>query len=226
MGEETEIQSSQQDPIMTDSIVTKKQIIDACFISDDAKFRIDAILSFDDECNNGHNTFAITATTYTKSRNGSWVYESGGCLHDKVKKYFPQYAHLIKWHLCETDGPMYYIANTLYHAGDKDHWGLRKGEFKHNRDAEGNLKWRLPYLSQDTIYSMEKPNPIIVEYEPQGITGEGKERDFDAARSCASWPEATDQELMSDNLKEVLEARLPGLMKEFREDMEKLGFTW
>lgn len=52
---------------------------------------------------------------------------------------------------------------------------------------------------------------------------EGKERDLNAARHCAIWPGATDEELMADNLKEKLEARLPALMEEFRRDMFELG---
>jgi hypothetical protein len=80
---------------------------------------------FDDECGNGHNTFAITAhVTVPKKRD--WV--ACGCLHDDICKAFPELAHLIKWHLCSTDGPMHYIANTVYLASDRDHWGLREGE--------------------------------------------------------------------------------------------------
>jgi hypothetical protein len=52
----------------------------------------------------------------------------GGCIHDELTKYFPELAHLIKWHLCSTDGPMHYVSNTMYHASDRDHNGKRKGE--------------------------------------------------------------------------------------------------
>lgn len=45
-----------------------------------------------------------------------WVEDSGGCIHDEVAKHFPELAHLIKWHLSSTDGPMHYVANTVYWA--------------------------------------------------------------------------------------------------------------
>lgn len=58
--------------------------------------------------------------------------------------------------------------------------------------------------------------------------GEGKERELDSARSCAVWPEATDEELSQEpeQLKAVLMARLPALMVEFKAAVESLGFTY
>lgn len=58
--------------------------------------------------------------------------------------------------------------------------------------------------------------------------GEGKARDLDAARNAAVWPDATDSELMAEpeTLKAALAARLPGLIAEFRADMEAAGFLW
>ena len=82
---------------------------------------------FDDECKNGHNTFAITADLYDGThRNGEeYVFNSMGkkryltacgCQRDLVTKHFPELAPLIKWHLTSTDGPLHYVANTVYHA--------------------------------------------------------------------------------------------------------------
>jgi len=80
-------------------------------------------LRFDDDCRNGHESFSITADEYTRGR-----LDSCGCLHERIAEVFPEFAPLIKWHLCSTDGPMHYIANTLYAAGDRDPWGRRDGE--------------------------------------------------------------------------------------------------
>lgn len=55
---------------------------------------------------------------------------------------------------------------------------------------------------------------------------EGKEREIDSARHCAVWPEATDEELSSPNLKRVLTARLPALIQEFKKDVEALGLVF
>lgn len=80
---------------------------------------------FDDELGNGHNTFAITAEVRRPNRRDV---EACGCLHDEIAQYFPELEHLIKWHLTSTDGPSHYISNTVYHASNRDHNGLAKGE--------------------------------------------------------------------------------------------------
>lgn len=94
-----------------------------------------ATVRHDDECRNGHNTFAITADLYEKhvqrgepttkhigSGKTLWV-NAGGCLHEEIARRIPELAPFIKWHLCSTDGPMHYLANTIYLAGDRDAWG-------------------------------------------------------------------------------------------------------
>ena len=55
---------------------------------------------------------------------------------------------------------------------------------------------------------------------------DSESRNLDAARRCAIWPEATDAELTSQNLRELLDARLPKLLEEFQADMQELGFTF
>jgi uncharacterized protein Usg len=77
-------------------------------------------IRFDDECGNGHNTFAITGDVRVPRKRDI---VAGGCLHDEIAKVFPELEKFIKWHLCATDGPMHYVANTVYHASDKDHNG-------------------------------------------------------------------------------------------------------
>jgi hypothetical protein len=72
-----------------------------------------AVVRFDDQCGNGHNTFSVTGTIYVGGRD-----IAGGCLHDDIGERFPELAPFIKWHLTSTDGPMHYIANTVYHAGN------------------------------------------------------------------------------------------------------------
>jgi len=84
-------------------------------------------IRFDDNCRNGHQTFAITAEVREpKTAHRDCV--ACGCLHDDVANVFPELAPLIKWHLMGTDGPMYYVANTVYHASDRDHNGRAAGD--------------------------------------------------------------------------------------------------
>ena len=70
----------------------------------------------DDECGNGHNSFTITGDIHKHGRRSDSAWLIGGCIHDKIEKHFPELAQYLKWHLCSTDGPMHYVANSLYHA--------------------------------------------------------------------------------------------------------------
>lgn len=159
------------------TIENQERTLDKRFERDGVKYLIKATVKHDDRCKNGHNTFSITGELYGSDRSDSF-----GCIHEEIAEHFPELRHLLKWHGCTTDGPLHYIANTVYRAGDRDHWG-KAGE---------------------------------------------KERDLDAARRSAIWPDATDEQLCSskEELTALLEARLPALLKEFRRDVEAFGFTY
>lgn len=259
------------------------------------KYGVGAVLSvemrFDDECKNGHNTFAITGSVVNpQAMRRSEREIAGGCLHEDIAAIFPELAHLIPWHLTSSDSPMHYIANTLYHAGNRDHWGKVKGEpsdwetfiqfgdnpIKHapgNNWTRGKLlkfiqehaplaggprydfevigidhkdrktfgtkytfggfaaEWHeCPFESEaealDFLYALNNCQPKFVKLAT--AWGEGKERDLNAARSTAIWPEASDEILSSEPavLKAALEARHADLMARFRADMEAAGFLW
>lgn len=89
---------------------------------------------FDDDCHNGHNTFAIGGEVYgpraeaVRKRGHTPEPIACGCIHDDIAAAFPELAHLIKWHLTSSDGPMHYVANAVYLAGDRDHNGKRAGD--------------------------------------------------------------------------------------------------
>lgn len=124
-----------------------KQVFQASrmFKEDGASKKIIVNVRHDDECSNGHNSFAITATIWSSKVRGDC--ESCGCLHEEIAKHFPELAHLIQWHLVDTDGPMHYFANALYFAGDLDYNGKRKGE---------------PLAWDDTVYFGNSPMPTRI----------------------------------------------------------------
>lgn len=193
-------------------------------------------LRFDDNCRNGHSSFSITADI--KKKNGT--IEACGCLHDDIKEWFPELAPLIPWHLTSTDGPMHYMANTVYAAGNRDHNGLLKGEKRQIRNGRTGIPaWKLVTLDEAgneiELYKLKKYQdaeqppiaPYRLVYVPWDRIGEGKERDLNLARQCAVWPEATDEELCSPDLPAMLAARLPGLIERFRTAMtQDCGFIW
>lgn len=237
---------------------------------------------FDDECRNGHNSFGVTADLI---EGGAVV--ACGMLHEEVADTFPELAHLIRWHGTSTDGPMHYVANTVYHASDKDSRGFRKGEpsrfdkvaYIGDSPVAYTLKdgaylrtvqqlyddgyrnfsvLAVPYPAKpgDTVtypdyYTLPPASPLpqsrpflhrdTAEQWAQALNagmvrfgemvtgyGEGKARDLDAARSCAVWPEATDEQLMlpPQELRKLLEDRLPSLIAAVRADVEAAGLLW
>ncbi len=95
------------------------------FKSYGARALIKAKIRFDDNCRNGHNTFAITGEIYIP---GARDCEACGCIHDDLAKAFPELDPMIKWHLTSSDSPMHYIANAVYHASNRDHRGKAAGE--------------------------------------------------------------------------------------------------
>lgn len=124
------------------TIVTRKLVTDPEISDYEVGFTVK--MRYDDRCGNGHNTFSITGSTVRK----------GGCLHELIAKHFPELAHMIKWHLVSSDGPLHYIANTIYWA--------KKGNLEYARNcavwedatledllSEEKLKARLPKLLED-----------------------------------------------------------------------------
>lgn len=80
-------------------------------------YKICAKVSLDDDCNNMHADFSITADVYEKTKNGRWLWVAGGCQHDLISKHFPELKRFIPLHLCSHDGsPMYPVENGTYHV--------------------------------------------------------------------------------------------------------------
>jgi len=210
------------------------------YTENETTYKLTATIRYDDSYGNGHNTFSITGAQYYKDNRGIWREDSVGCLHEIIAKQLPELAPFIKWHLTSSDGPMHYIGNTVYLAGDRDCCGLRKGERR--QIVNGRTRkpsWELVAKHRATgetipLYVLDRRTDSdtipTCEYDliwqSWDKISEGKERELDKARSAAVWPNATDEELTAPGLKERLEARLPKLMEEFRQDMEKLGFIY
>lgn len=197
------------------------------------RYKIVATVRHDDECGNGRNSFSVTGSTWRQSHPGSniWEEDAGGCIHDLIAAHFPELAPVIKWHLCSTDGPMHYVGNTTYFAGDRDCHGLRKGERRQLRNGKtGQLAWKrrdFPADMPQYIDADERPTAaVVIGYEPWERVGEGKARELDAARRVAVWPEATDAELTAPDLEQRLRERLPALMIEFKRAVESLGLVY
>lgn len=142
-------------------------------------YTIKAFVRYDDTCKNGHNDFAITGEIWHRGR-----IDMCGCIHTEITKHFPDLVKFLKWHLTSTDGPMHYIANTIYWA--------EEGNYENARDS---AVW--PEAS-DKAFVIEPAEAV------------GKERHIESKES----------------LRKALLVRLPGLMLEFKDAVEELGFIY
>lgn len=171
------------------------------------------VLRYDDRCGNGHNTFSITVSSKAQYRNSF-----GGCMHDEIRKVFPEYRHLIKWHLVSVDGPMHYIANTLYFAQDQKVPTLAK-----LKEAERLLEAYKEATKDEPceVFAATYMKELASLRAGVSIARSRYERaegpNLKSARSSACAPRATIEQLQS---KEWLEARLPKLLADFYQAME------
>lgn len=229
-------------------IKNQKKEITVDFVENGKPYKLVIKLRYDDECNNGHNTFSITANRY--GQNGSWAF---GCLHEDIEKYASHLEKYIKWHLTTSNGPLYYVENALYHARDTDYDGLRAGEYGCykikvlcNLHEDSDIIMCVYTTSVCYVNALNNPNLTKVNVREQekldkflkGLNpdlnprmekvflkyslSKGKPLDLQAARNTAVWPEAE----LEDFTKEKLLARLPSLMLEFQADMLELGFEY
>ena len=211
-----------------ESVLTKKQVktFKRAYVEDGREYVLIAKVRYDDECGNGHNTFAITGEIW-RAKNRQPIgrdCESCGCIHDDIAKHLPELAPYIKWHLVSSDGPMHYIANTVYHAqsyGSRYAWVYYTGP----QDPLGieDVKERLlGYEKADKAKAAEGQPGYRVVWDEKTA----KVANLDHARSTAVWPDATDEDLLAPGLEERLQARLPRLMEEFKAAIESLGFVY
>lgn len=137
-------------------------------------------MRFDDNCRNGAMSFAMTGSVKEPGARDSSM---AGCIHGELAKYFPEVAHLIKWHLTDTRYPLHYAANAIYHASNQDHSGYAAGEpcqwdtklkfgdfpisFKVGRKFR---EWLFAALNFNRTAA--KANPDYVRFEPVAVEHE------------------------------------------------------
>lgn len=210
------------------STLTKKQVkvFKKSYTENGREYVLIANVRYDDECGNGHNTFAVTGEVW-RAKNGQPIgrdCESCGCIHEDIANHLPELAPYLKWHLVSSDGPMYYIANTVYHAlahGPKYAWVYYTGPQDPLKIKEADERC-LGYVKADQARETEGKPGYRVEWDQKSA----RVANLDHARTSAVWPDATDEELTAPGLKARLQARLPKLMEEFKTAIEQLGFTY
>ena len=194
------------------------------YTQDGTTYKLTATVRYDDSCGNGHNSFAITGEQYQKAKNGLWREDSFGCLHEGIAKHFPRLAPFIKWHHMNSDGPMHYIANTVWHAqehGPTHAWVYYEGT-QDPLKIEEVKKRLLGYVEAPQARKCEGRPGYTVKWDDKTV----KVRNLDYAREAAIWPDATDEDLTLPGLEDRLQARLPKLIEEFQAALVELGLIY
>jgi hypothetical protein len=199
---------------LPDSVRTlsnKKTVIKTFVAANGENSRLDITLRWDDDCKNGQNTFYCTGTLSVQSPlSQGFKAVASGCIHDEIAQYAPELAHVLPYHLVDANGPMHYLVNSLFLAGDRDCWGNNK-DVQVRHKTENTLKWRLPVSPFTSVYAAAKPEPRIRHFVP--VLGRGKERELDTIRHVLVWPDATDEQLSQPEpeLRKLLAKTFPGL---------------
>lgn len=90
------------------------------FIEDGSKMKIQVYVKLDDECKNGHCDFGITGTVWRLSKNGRWITDRCGCIHEDIVKHFHMLEKFIPLHTCNYLGhPLYPVENGQYFIREK-----------------------------------------------------------------------------------------------------------
>ena len=192
---------------------------------------VECAVGWDDTCQNGHNTFSVSQFhTVLKNRDGDPLDYYERAVFPRWFNDNPEFHGAERWHLFGPTGPMYYLENVIYLAGDRDHWGLRKGEEQQIRKGKtGELAWTMESSQPKYHDGPTCPEEVVtLRWKPWMRIGDGKKRELDSARSIACWPDATDEQLSVEpnELAVMLINRLPAMMAEFHDAVIKMGFRY
>ena len=117
-------------------------------------------IRLNDECQNGHQDFAITGSLYRGRITTECNLIRCGSIHDTINEYMPELKVFTRLHLCTFEGvPMHAVDNGYYHlkngftnAGPqtpefpqkyKEYYRLNSGQFAQLQQAENKLHFAI-----------------------------------------------------------------------------------
>lgn len=173
-------------------------------------------IRLNDECKNGHQDFSITGDIYKAGRPKiDKYYIAGGCIHEEIKKFFPEFNQFINLHLCDYEGiPMYAVENGFYH--------LLNG-FNNTKVEDENFKnkfceyYRLSHPQFDIISTSKNQLQYALHLQNLGILDQWKEQ---ANKAIESLEEMTGTKFVIDSIKTQYHAPTN---EEIKEEKEKLN---
>jgi len=168
-------------------------------------------IRLNDECKNGHQDFSITGDIYEAGKPKINKYHiSGGCIHEEIAKYFPEFVIFIKLHLCDYEGiPMYAVENGYYHLTNgfnktkpeqpnfKDefceYYRITGKQFEDLKTAKNQLQYALKLQSLNILQQWKYEATAAIDYL-ESLTGKIFVVDSKKTQFHAPTPEAIKEE--------------------------------
>ncbi len=149
---------------------------------------ITVTISLNDECENGHQDFHITGDIYKsdKPRNDRY-FISGGCIHDEIKKHFPEFYQFIRLHSSDYKGiPTHPTANGFYHLENGfnntpvnstnfkkefcEHYRITNNQFAFLKKSKNETQYAVKLESLGILYQWEAEAQMAIK-ELERLTG-------------------------------------------------------
>lgn len=160
--------------------------------------------------------FSVTGTVERQNRRPNEDIIAGGCLHDEIRKHFPELAGLIRWHLCDDDGvPMHHEANAAFWAQTAagcSEWERRP----YDPDPVETFKSTVVFgaVDGDTMPNLTVPDSVVDEADPRMLSVR--------ERGTIGWRKIVSRGLVTD-VYAWCRARLPALKAAFARDITAAG---
>lgn len=167
-------------------------------------------IRLNDECKNGHQDFAITGDIYKTGKRTNSAYIGGGCIHEEIEKFFPEYKPFINLHLCDAKGiPMYAIENGFYHLTNGFNSKSTGKAFKNEFCAY----YRITSDQFDVLSKSENKLEYGILLKELGIL---QQWEIEANEAIKLLESLTGNEFINDSVKSQYNAPTPEQIEEFK----------
>lgn len=203
-------------------------------------------IRLNDECKNGHQDFSITGDLYQAGKPKIDRYcLMGGCIHDEILSFFPEFEIFVNLHLCDYKGiPMHPTANGFYHLSNGfnnikpdskefksefcKYYRLLPYQFDRLKEAKNVIQYALILKEQNVLSQWEKEANKAIKILEE-LTGFSFLVDSKRTQFVAPTPEEIKEEQAKQKNgfytpeaeQQRIEARKEKLINELKNDADK-----
>jgi hypothetical protein len=156
----------------------------------------DIRITLDDDCNNGHEDFSITANIRERDSRGILRDAGGGCCHEHILSLRPELKPFVDLHLCTWEGtPLHCAANGFYWLAG--YLELSYVEYHGSSGRDAKTKEECLRIFKDHVRCTDEELPALLEcrsadelriaLEDLGVVTRWKEEADAAIRQLETW---------------------------------------